>query len=74
LQESKKDSKFVQDVFQSVFPAVAQSVFTKNYLKEKNLNNVWKVMESYNQAIARSTTIGRTSEKAFDRVFLAIIV
>ena len=71
LQESKKDSKFVQDVFQSVFPAVAQSVFTKNYLKEKNLNNVWKVMESYNQAIARSTTIGRTSEKAFDRVFLA---
>lgn len=71
LQESKDDTKFVQDVFQSVFPAVAQSVFTKNYLKEKNLNNIWKAMETYNQAIARSTTIGRTPEKAFDRVYLA---
>lgn len=71
LRESKNDSKFVQDVFQSVFPAVAQSVFTKNYLKEKNLNNIWEDMEPYNQAIARSTTIGRTPEKAFDRVYLA---
>ncbi len=71
LQESKNDSKFVQDIFQSILPAVAQSVFTKNYLQEKNLNNIWKAMEPYNQAIARSTTIGRTPEKAFDRVFLA---
>lgn len=71
LQESKDDSKFVQDVFQSVFPAVAQSVFTKNYLKEKNLYNIWEAMETYNQAIARSTTNGRTPEKAFDRVYLA---
>lgn len=49
---------------------VAQSVFTKNYLNEKNQNNFWEAMEPYNQAIARSTTIGRTSEKAFDRIYL----
>ena len=51
--------------------AIKQSIFTKNYLNEKNRNNIWKVMEPYNQAIARSTTIGRTSKKAFDRVYLA---
>jgi len=50
--------------------AVSQSVFTKNYLKEKNQNDIWEAMEPYNQAIARSTTIGRTPEKAFDRVYL----
>jgi hypothetical protein len=50
--------------------AVAQSIFTKNYLDEKKQNDIWEAMESYNQAIARSTTIGRTPEKAFDRVYL----
>lgn len=50
--------------------AVVQSVFTKNYLNEENQNNFWEAMESYNQAVARSTTIGRTPEKAFDRVYL----
>jgi len=50
--------------------AVAQSVFTKNYLNKKDQNDIWEAMEPYNQAIARSTTIGRTSEKAFDRAYL----
>lgn len=50
--------------------AVAQSVFTKNYLNEKNQNDIWENMEPYNQAVARSTTIGRTPKKAFDRVYL----
>ncbi len=71
LQENKDNSKFIQDVFRSVFPAVAQSVFTKNYLQEKNLTNIWEAMENYNQTVARSTTISRTLEKAFDRVYLA---
>lgn len=53
--------------------AIAQSVFTKNYLNERKQNNIWEAMEPYNQAIARSTTIGRTPEKAFDRVYLAEI-
>jgi len=51
--------------------AVAQSVFTKNYLYEKKRENIWDASEIYNQAIARSSTIGRTPEKAFDRVYLA---
>jgi len=50
--------------------AVVQSVFTKNYLGGKNQNDIWEAMEPYNQAIARSTTISRTPEKAFDRVYL----
>ena len=50
--------------------AVAQSVFTKNYLNKKDQNDIWEAMEPYNQAIARSTTIGRTSEKAFDIAYL----
>lgn len=70
LDKSSSNSAFVQNVFQSIFLAVAQSVFTKNYLNEKNLNDIWEAMEPYNQAIARSTTIGRTPEKAFDRVYL----
>ena len=45
--------------------AVTQSAFTKNYLNEKTQNDIWEAMEPYNQAIARSTTIGRTPEKAF---------
>lgn len=50
--------------------AVAQSIFTKNYLNENNQNDIWEAMEPYNQAIARSTTIGRTPKKPFDRVYL----
>ena len=49
--------------------AVAQSVFTKNYLNEKKQNDIWEAMEPYNQAIARSPAIGKTMEKAFDRVY-----
>jgi len=51
--------------------AVAQSTFTKNYLHEKKKDDIWDAMEPYNQAIARSSTFGKTSKNAFDRVFLA---
>jgi hypothetical protein len=51
--------------------AVAQSTFTKNYLHEKKRDDIWDAMESYNQAIARSSTAGKTSKNAFDRVYLA---
>ncbi len=50
--------------------AVAQSVFTKRYLHEKKRDDIWDTSESYNQAIARSSTLGKTPKKAFDRVFL----
>ncbi|HEX9916421.1 MAG TPA: hypothetical protein VGB16_01670 [candidate division Zixibacteria bacterium] len=51
--------------------AVAQSTFTKNYLHDKKRDDIWDAMESYNQAIARSSTLGRTSKKPFDRAYLA---
>lgn len=50
--------------------AVAQSVFTKHYLLEKRRDNVWNAMESYGQAIARSSYLGKTPKKALDRIFL----
>lgn len=50
--------------------AVAQSTFTKHYLHEKKRDDIWHDSESYNQAIARSSTLGKTSKKAFDRVYL----
>lgn len=51
--------------------AIVQSDFTKHYLHKKKRNDIWDNSESYNQAIARSTTLGKTPEKAFDRVYLA---
>lgn len=53
--------------------AVDQSVFTKNYLNGKNQNDIWEATKPYNQAIARSTAIGRTPEKAFDRGYLVFM-
>lgn len=50
--------------------AIVQSDFTKHYLHEKKRDDIWDNSESYNQAIARSTTLGKTPKKAFDRVFL----
>ena len=53
--------------------AVAQSTFTKNYLHEKKRDDIWDAMEPYNQAIARSSTFGKTSKNAFDRVYLGTV-
>ena len=50
--------------------AIAQSVFTKNYLNEKKRDDIWENAEDYNQAIARSSTAGKSKGKAFDRVYL----
>lgn len=51
--------------------AVAQSVFTKNYLHEKKRDDISDAAAFYNQAIARSATLGKTSKKAFDRAYVA---
>ncbi|MFH0936936.1 MAG: hypothetical protein V1808_01430 [Candidatus Daviesbacteria bacterium] len=51
--------------------AIAQSVFTKNYLDEKKRDDIWENSEDYNQAIARSSTAGKSKERAFDRAYLA---
>jgi len=49
---------------------VAQSSFTKDYLHEKKRGDIWNDSEPYNQAIARSSTAGKSPNNAFDRVFL----
>jgi len=50
--------------------AVAQSVFTKHYLQERKRDDIWDASESYNQAIARSVTFGKTSETASGRAHI----
>lgn len=50
--------------------AVVQSEFTRNYLNEKGRDVIWDGMESYNQAIARSTTLGKSSKNRFDRAYV----
>jgi len=50
--------------------AVAQSTFTKHYLHEKKRDDIWVDMESYNQAIARSSTLGKKQKEAVDRAYL----
>jgi len=54
--------------------AIAQSTFTKCYLHEKKRDDIWDDSEPYNQAIARSSTLGKTSKNAFDRVYLARVI
>jgi len=38
--------------------APIQSEFTKQYLKDKGVSELWQTMEDYNQATARATTSG----------------
>ena len=53
--------------------AVAQSVFTKHYLQEKKRDGIWDASESYNQAIARSVTVGKTADTASGRAHLGFV-
>lgn len=53
--------------------AVAQSVFTKHYLQEKKRDGIWDASEPYNQAIARSVTLGKTAETASGRAHIGFI-
>lgn len=50
--------------------AVAQSIFTKHCLQEKKRDDIWDASESYNQAIARSVTLGKTADTASGRAHL----
>ena len=54
--------------------AVAQSVFTKHYLQEKKRDDIWDASESYNQAIARSVTLGKTDRTASGRAHIVFTV
>ncbi|OHE76358.1 MAG: hypothetical protein A2107_02605 [Verrucomicrobia bacterium GWF2_62_7] len=51
--------------------AAAQSAYTKTYLEQRGRGDIWANLEPYNQAIARSSTMGRTSESPTGRAYLA---
>jgi hypothetical protein len=50
--------------------AAAQSAYTKTYLEQCAREDIWANLEPYNQAIARSSTMGHTSETPTGRVYL----
>jgi hypothetical protein len=51
--------------------AAAQSAFTKRYLEGRNRTDIWDALEPYNQAIARSGTLGQNADTASGRAYLA---
>src|SRR5512137_1877211 len=51
--------------------AAAQSAYTNTYFKEKDRENIWEELVPYNQAIARSSTMGLTSDTPTGRARLA---
>jgi hypothetical protein len=53
--------------------AAEQSEFTKRYLEERSRTDVWEAMQPYNQAIARSSRLGRTSETPTGRAYFTFI-
>jgi hypothetical protein len=50
--------------------AIANSMFTKQYLIDNGMGDLWEKGESYNQAIAASATHGYTSSTALGRLKL----
>ncbi len=53
--------------------AADQSEYTKTYLEERDRADIWERLAPYNQAIARSSTMGQTSETPKGRAYLAFI-
>jgi len=53
--------------------AAAQNAFTKQYLESHNRAEIWDALEPYNQAIARSSTLGKTTETASGRAYLTSV-
>jgi hypothetical protein len=53
--------------------AAAQSAYTKTYLEERDQADVWEGLTPYNQAIARSSTMGQTSDTPKGRAYLTFI-
>ena len=53
--------------------AAAQSAFTERYLEDRNRADVWEAMEPYNQAAARSSTLGMNAQTPAGRAHLAFI-
>jgi len=53
--------------FNDIELAIKQSVFTKEYLKEKKYTDIWRGMGTYNQAIARSIMIEKVFREKSER-------
>ena len=53
--------------------AAAQSEFTKSYLEEHGELDIWESIEPYNQAVARSSTLGQKPDTASGRAYLSFI-
>lgn len=53
--------------------APGQSEFTKLYLKEHGLADIWESMENYNQATARSTTGGHDPNSRKGRGYITYV-
>ena len=53
--------------------AAAQSAYTKTYLEQRGQEDIWANLEPYNQAIARSSTMGQTSETPTGRAYLTFV-
>lgn len=53
--------------------AATQSAYTKAYLEERDQANMWDSLMPYNQAIARSSTMGQTSDTSQGRAYLTFI-
>jgi hypothetical protein len=53
--------------------AAEQSELTRLYLEESSRTDIWEAMESYNQAVARSSTLGKTTETPGGRAYLAFV-
>ena len=53
--------------------AAEQSDFTRVYLENSSRTDIWEAMVPYNQAIAQSSTLGRTSETRTGRAYLTFV-
>jgi len=53
--------------------AAAQSEFTKRYLEEHRKLDIWESIEPYNQAVARSSTLGLKPDTASGRGHIAFV-
>lgn len=53
--------------------AIRQSVFTKDYLREIEREDIWQDSGPYNQAVARSVTAGKSPNRASDRFSVGFV-
>ena len=53
--------------------AAAQCAYTKSYLEERSHADIWDDLAPYNQAVARSSTIGQTTATPSGRAYLAFV-